>query len=128
MLKDLPRAPSLSGRVGEKDHDKAEQCERVHRGQSNNAAARRFPRHQLRPCKNLKCLKFRRSAVYISIRRQDKREPWGEALVVRKVWWRFQHPETEGFGGRPKVCSLTEIFVECDVAGEKKNSASSMTL
>jgi len=46
MLKDLPRAPSLSGRVGEKDHDKAEQCERVHRGQSNNAAARRFPRHQ----------------------------------------------------------------------------------
>jgi hypothetical protein len=53
---------------------------------------------------------------YISIRRQDKREPLGEDLVVRKVWWRLTHPETEPFAGKPKVGSLTEIFVECDVA------------
>jgi hypothetical protein len=53
---------------------------------------------------------------YISIHRQDKRDPWGEDLVVRKVWWRLAHPETEAFGGKPKVGSLTEIFVECDVA------------
>lgn len=54
---------------------------------------------------------------YISISRQGEAEPWGEDLVVRKVWWRLKHPETEGFStGQEKVGSVTEIYVECDVA------------
>lgn len=55
--------------------------------------------------------------AYISVQRPDKQEPFGEDLVVRKVWWRLKHPETGGFGSHPtKVGSLKEIFVECDPA------------
>ena len=54
---------------------------------------------------------------YISVQRPDKHEPFGEDLIVRKVWWRLKHPETAGFGSQPaKIGSLTEIFVECDPA------------
>ncbi|MCJ9721130.1 hypothetical protein MOV66_04475 [Agrobacterium sp. SHOUNA12C] len=55
--------------------------------------------------------------TYISIQRPDKPEPFGEDLIVRKVWWRLDHPETNGFGSGPaKIGSVREIFVECDVA------------
>lgn len=54
---------------------------------------------------------------YISVQRPDKPKPFGEDLIVRKVWWRLNHPETAGFGSNPpKSGSLQEIFVECDPA------------
>jgi hypothetical protein len=56
---------------------------------------------------------------YISIRRElDQREPHGEDVIVRHVWWRLVHPETHGFQSseEPSVGSLVEIFVECDPA------------
>lgn len=55
--------------------------------------------------------------TYLSIYRPDKPEPFGEDLIVRYVWWRLKHPETGGFGDDPpKVGSLIEIVVECDMA------------
>lgn len=54
---------------------------------------------------------------YLSVNRPGDPEPYSEDLVVRQVWWRLHHPETEGFAGEPeKVGKVTEIFVECDVA------------
>lgn len=55
---------------------------------------------------------------YISIRRLDQREPYGEDVIVRQVWWRLRHPETHGFQSSEKqaVGELVEIFVECDPA------------
>jgi len=60
-----------------------------------------------------------RVGSYLSIRRPDHRDPLGEDLVVRKVWWRLFHPVTAGFASDAEAerkGSLTEIFVECDVA------------
>lgn len=55
---------------------------------------------------------------YISIRRLDQREPYGEDVIVRHVWWRLHHPETHGYQSseKPAVGKLVEIFVECDPA------------
>jgi len=54
---------------------------------------------------------------YISIRRLDSREPFGEDMIVRHVWWRLLHSETHGFSSETqKPGSLVEIFVECDPA------------
>ena len=54
---------------------------------------------------------------YLSIRRIDSREPFGEDMIVRHVWWRLLHTETHGFSsGVAKPGSLVEIFVECDPA------------
>jgi hypothetical protein len=53
---------------------------------------------------------------YVSIQRPDKREPYGEDVIVRKVWWRLKHPETAPVTSVPKIGSLHEIFLECDVA------------
>jgi hypothetical protein len=51
---------------------------------------------------------------YISVQRPDKPEPYGEDLIVQKVWWRLKHAETAGFGSDPpKIGGLTEIMVEC---------------
>jgi hypothetical protein len=51
---------------------------------------------------------------YISIHRPDKPEPYGEDMIVEKVWWRLSHPETAGFGSdTPKVGKVKEIMVEC---------------
>lgn len=57
-----------------------------------------------------------REGEYISIQRPDKPSPFGEDLLVRKVWWRLTHPETAGFADDVKVGGLEEIFVECDPA------------
>ena len=57
-----------------------------------------------------------REGDYISIQRPDKPSPFGEDLVVRKVWWRLAHPETGGVADEPKIGSVEEIFVECDPA------------
>jgi hypothetical protein len=54
--------------------------------------------------------------TYISIHRPDKPEPYGEDLIVEKVWWRLEHPETRALllgDEARKVGSLIEIFVEC---------------
>jgi hypothetical protein len=55
---------------------------------------------------------------YISIQRPDKQRPYGEDMIVRRVWWRLDHPETGGFAssGEEKVGRMHEIFVECDPA------------
>jgi hypothetical protein len=53
---------------------------------------------------------------YLSIRRPDNPEPYSEDMIVEKVWWRLEHPETRSsFSGdeKPKIGSLIEIFVEC---------------
>lgn len=48
---------------------------------------------------------------YVSVRRLDVREPLGEDLIVRHVWWRLNHSgESFAVGG------VTEIFVECGQA------------
>ncbi len=48
---------------------------------------------------------------YISINRLDVREPLGEDLIVRHVWWRLKHSGESLSSG-----AVTEIFVECDKA------------
>jgi hypothetical protein len=54
---------------------------------------------------------------YISIQRPDHPEPYGEDVIVRKVWWRLKHPETAASASDPpKIGTLNEIFVECDAA------------
>jgi hypothetical protein len=55
---------------------------------------------------------------YISIHRPDKPGPFGEDVVVRKIWWRLEHPEIRHAtpGSSSKVGSVIEIFVECDIA------------
>jgi hypothetical protein len=54
---------------------------------------------------------------YISIQPPDKPDPYGEDLIVEKVWWGLKHPETAGFGSGPaKIGSVVEIFVECSPA------------
>lgn len=57
-----------------------------------------------------------REGDYLSIQRPDKPEPFGEDLIVRKVWWRLDHPETAGFSQDQRKGSLREIFVECEGA------------
>lgn len=54
--------------------------------------------------------------AYISIHRPDKPEPYGEDMIVERVWWRLKHPQTRAsFSGHepPKIGSLNEIVVEC---------------
>lgn len=54
---------------------------------------------------------------YISVQRPDRPEPYGEDVIVRQVWWRLKHPTTSGFDADPpRVGSVGEVFVECDVA------------
>ena len=58
-----------------------------------------------------------RVGSYISIHRPDKPKPYGEDMIVRQVWWRLEHPETNVIGTEPvKVGSLEEIMVECEPA------------
>lgn len=55
---------------------------------------------------------------YISINRPDLRDPLGEDLIVRHVWWRLFHPAT-GSGDPAEAESrgrTVEIFIECDPA------------
>jgi hypothetical protein len=60
-----------------------------------------------------------RVGSYISIHRPDKPQPFGEDVVVRKVWWRLEHPDTgtgAGSAKAAKIGSVAEVFVECDIA------------
>jgi hypothetical protein len=51
---------------------------------------------------------------YVSIQRPDNPEPYGEDLIVQKVWWRLKHPETGSFrSNRRRIGGLTEILIEC---------------
>jgi hypothetical protein len=66
---------------------------------------------------------------YISILRPDTPEPYGEDLVVRKIWWRLKHPETRGAESTPaQIGSFHEIFVECNQAAGPYSSASWLLL
>jgi hypothetical protein len=54
---------------------------------------------------------------YLSIHRPDKPEPFGEDIIVRRIWWRLEHPETRTVtSGTPKIGGLKEIMVECEPA------------
>jgi len=54
---------------------------------------------------------------YISIQRPEHEAEWGEDVIVRKVWWRLKHPETSTRASDPpKIGTVREIFVECEVA------------
>ncbi|WP_448662815.1 hypothetical protein ACG3SL_19570 [Sphingomonas sp. CJ20] len=57
-----------------------------------------------------------REGDYLSIQRPDKRRPYSEDMIVRRVWWRLFHPETGGMEGDPKTGGVEEIFVECEPA------------
>jgi hypothetical protein len=66
---------------------------------------------------------------YISILRPDTPEPYGEDLVVRKIWWRLKHPETRDSEASPaKIGSFHEIFVECNQAAGPYSSESWLSL
>jgi hypothetical protein len=66
---------------------------------------------------------------YISILRPDTPEPYGEDLVVRKIWWRLKHPETRGAESPlAQIGSFHEIFVECNQAAGPYSSASWLLL
>jgi hypothetical protein len=55
--------------------------------------------------------------AYISIQRPEHEAEWGEDVIVRKVWWRLKHPETGTRASNPpKLGTVREIIVECDVA------------
>jgi hypothetical protein len=53
---------------------------------------------------------------YISIHGPDVRQPLGEDLIVRAIWWRLEHPETHGYSSNSEAGTVREIFVECDIA------------
>jgi hypothetical protein len=55
---------------------------------------------------------------YISIYRSDKPKPFGEDVIVRKIWWRLEHPEARSSisANVSKTGSVIEIFVECEIA------------
>ena len=57
-----------------------------------------------------------REGDYLSIQRPDKQPPYGEDMIVRKVWWRMSHPETGGVTSDSKLGKLDEVFVECEPA------------
>ena len=66
---------------------------------------------------------------YISILRPDTPEPYGEDLVVRKVWWRIMHRDTKGLDSAPaKIGSFHEIFVECNQAAGPYSSDNWLSL
>lgn len=54
---------------------------------------------------------------YLSVHRPDAEHGHTQDLIVRHIWWRLQHPETDAFGSDPaKVGSLVDIQIECDQA------------
>ncbi len=58
-----------------------------------------------------------RPGDYISIHRPNKPDLFGEDCIVRRVWWRLEHPETAPVAtGAEKIGGVIEIFVECDPA------------
>ena len=53
---------------------------------------------------------------YVSINRPDNPEPYGEDMIVEKVWWRLHHPEIRASYSAEepaKIGKLTEVMVEC---------------
>lgn len=58
-----------------------------------------------------------RESDYLSVQRPDHERPFGEDMIVAKVWWRLAHPEVGPFQREPlNVGSLEEIIVECVAA------------
>ncbi|MFL6844329.1 MAG: hypothetical protein ACJ8ER_05550 [Allosphingosinicella sp.] len=55
-----------------------------------------------------------REGDYLSVQRPDHERPFGEDMIVAKVWWRLSHPETGPVALDPQMAgSVDEIFVEC---------------
>src|SRR5262249_15202689 len=55
---------------------------------------------------------------YISIHRSDQKEPYGEDLIVRHIWWRLETLETRTMVpvGEERAGTVREILLECDKA------------
>lgn len=55
-----------------------------------------------------------REGDYLSVQRPDHERPWGEDMIVAKVWWRMSYPGTGPIAlDPPEVGRLEEIFVDC---------------
>jgi hypothetical protein len=55
-----------------------------------------------------------REGDYLSVQRPDHERPFGEDMIVAKVWWRLSHPETEPVTlERGPAGTVDEIIVEC---------------
>ena len=66
-------------------------------------------------------LRFEAPAVpsvgdYISIHRSDTEGPYGEDMIVKQIWWRFETSETGTVASTTKTGTTNEIFVECEPA------------
>ncbi|MEA3040761.1 MAG: hypothetical protein QOC65_250 [Sphingomonadales bacterium] len=58
-----------------------------------------------------------REGDYLSVQRPDHERPFGEDMIVAKVWWRRAHPGTGPIDSDPReVGGVDEIFVECVAA------------
>jgi hypothetical protein len=54
---------------------------------------------------------------YISIQRPDEPEPFGEDMVVRKIWWRLNYPTPRNsISPSKKLGVLHEVIAVCDPA------------
>jgi hypothetical protein len=55
-----------------------------------------------------------REGDYLSVQRPDHERPFGEDMIVAKVWWRMFYPGIDPIElDRREVGRLEEIFVEC---------------
>ena len=57
-----------------------------------------------------------RPGDYLSIGGPDIRRPFGEDVVVRRVWWRLNHLSAGAAGAEEAPGHVEEIFIECDIA------------
>ena len=58
-----------------------------------------------------------KTGSYISIYRGTPPETHSEDMIVQKVWWELNHPETNAFGRTPPlVGAAINIVVECNQA------------
>jgi hypothetical protein len=64
-----------------------------------------------------------REGEYISIQRPDRQSPYGEDMIVRKVWWRLLHAETGAMSQMEATGAVDEIYVECEPASGPWSSA-----
>ena len=55
-----------------------------------------------------------REGDYLSVQRPDRERPFGEDMIVAKVWWRLSYPGTEPIASDPPEVGRAEvIIVEC---------------
>ena len=53
-----------------------------------------------------------REGDYPSVQRDDHERPFGDEMIVAKLWWRFCYPETGPVQSDPPEGWLDEVIVE----------------